>query len=102
MAKQDSVSIRIPMEVYEKLKSASEDLGDPGANWVGSRCLAEMMELSEENAEARRVPKIVRLIDGARAEGKLLLPSESPRQTGTMPVRSHGGQRRISVKGGND
>jgi len=90
------------MEVYEKLKSASADLGDPGANWVGSRCLAEMMELAESEEGHRRVPKIVRLIDGARAEGKLLLEGETPRRSGVAPDRSHGGQRRISVKGGND
>jgi hypothetical protein len=104
MAKQESTSIRIPMEVYEKLKSASADLGDPGANWVGTRCLAEMMELAEENSETRRVPKIVRMIDGARTEGKPLLPGEPSRRPGqaTERTQTHVGPRKISVKGGND
>jgi hypothetical protein len=98
MAAKDYVVVRFPKEVFEKAKTASRDLGNPSASWIIGRAVIEMLELAETEHGLRRVPKLVRTLDAARSEGALLPEADSGR-TPAEPMRSHGGHRKLVVKG---
>lgn len=97
MRVKEFVTVRIPKEIFEKAKTAAQDLGDPGAAWVIVRSVIEMLELAEIDEGERRVPKLIRTLDAARSEGALLSESSARGQNETAD-RSRG-HRKLVVKG---
>jgi hypothetical protein len=95
MAKEGSregwVSIRIREDIYRRIEKIADELGFTTPQAVCGQALTDFLSLAEAATGQRRVPHLVRALDGVRSEGEVLKDEAPPRPV--VPERAgHGGK----------